>query len=239
MLRRTEVVGREGKLETTVSMPSAWELSRVRVGTSGKKIQALKSQAPKGCTTVPGLHAFWVREGEESEQGIGAGEDQGNRWEARGEICGQVGGPTAGLSWNWDGERRLPTCEWKLRGCVLWTEMADHSFSRASGIKESQVSFELRNSESRVTWGITEGVSGVRRLEWGRNHKAGHLDKNEVQKEDRNPCKCLPSQEATLMLVDGQPENYLWQVFKSQAAFAPAPGVQPSIDVWQGNMNWF
>lgn len=34
-----------------------------------------------------------------------------------------------------------------------------------TGIKDSEMSFGLRNSESRVTWGITEGVSRMRRLE--------------------------------------------------------------------------
>lgn len=34
-----------------------------------------------------------------------------------------------------------------------------------TGIKDSEMSFKLRNSESRVTWGITEGVSRMRRLE--------------------------------------------------------------------------
>lgn len=34
-----------------------------------------------------------------------------------------------------------------------------------TGIKDSEMSSELRNSERRVTWGITEGVSRMRRLE--------------------------------------------------------------------------
>ena len=63
---------------------------------------------------------------------------------------------------------------------------AGHNFSRTLGRKDSEMSFELRSSASRVTRGITEGGSRMRRLERGRKHKAGHLDQREVQRKDRN-----------------------------------------------------
>lgn len=69
---------------------------------NGKKIQALKSQAPKGYTAVPGLILPEEARTGGSKQGIGTGGDQGNlHRETLGEICGQGVATGQGLFCSW------------------------------------------------------------------------------------------------------------------------------------------
>lgn len=82
-----------------------------------------------------------------------------------------------------------PTWERSARVCAMWAEMGGRGARLplvipSLGLWEGKIqkcALTLERIRAGVTWGVTEGVSEMEQLGWGRKHTAGHPDERTLE----------------------------------------------------------